>query len=519
MVEAASGAGLAPGDDLAAEMLALQPGAHLCLIYDNDPSEQMPALLPYFQQGLENGERCIYVADDQTNEQLTIAFREYGIDVECLLATGALQFLRRDVWRQPGELSSAHKAEQIRAIIDEALANYTGVRIAVEMTWTLGPDIDSTLLEHWEATINDLFTPAVPARIVCQYSRARLTHDALEAGIATHPLVVLGADVCPNPFYKAPFILGSHASDNPNSGARLGDEDRVDWMVAQLRWARAYESERSRRVQAEETARRIELNRRSMQEMYDMAWATAEDLRKAHQMKDEFLGMVSHELRTPLTTIYGNARILNRASLVLADEDRRQAMQDIEIEAERLQQIIENLLVLARFERDGLAPGKGVEVREHVEEVLSDFRRRRPSRPVTLQFSKGGNEDTWYGKKQAELRIVANEVYLEIILKNLLSNADKYSPPGGPIDVSVEAVREKVWITVLDRGKGLPPEDLSRIFEPFDRGSYTGHTEGLGIGLAVCKRIVSALGGAIQATPRRDGRGGSEFSFALPLAD
>jgi signal transduction histidine kinase len=518
MVEAAAAVGLAPGDDLAAEMLALQPGAHLCLIYDNDPSEQMPALLPYFQQGLDNGERCIYVADDQTNEQLAMAFTEYGIDAVPLLASGALQFLRRDEWRQPGELDSARKSEQVRAIIDEALAEYAGVRIAVEMTWTLGPDIDSDLLEHWEATINDIFTPAVPARIVCQYSRARLTRDALEAGIATHPLVVLGTDVCPNPFYKAPFILGSHAPDNTN-GARLGDEDRVDWMIAQLRWARAYESERSRRVQAEENARRAELNRRRTQEMYDMAWATAEDLRKAHQIKDEFLGMVSHELRTPLTTIYGNARILNRASLMLADDDRKQAMQDIESEAERLQQIIENLLVLARFERDGLAPGSGFEVRERVEEILSDFRRRRPTRSITLRFVKSGIDDTWYGRKPADLHIAASEVYLEIVLKNLLSNADKYSPPGAPIDVLVETVREKVWFTILDRGKGLPPDDLSRIFEPFDRGSYTGHTEGLGIGLAVCKRIVSALGGAIQATPRRDGGGGSEFSFGLPLAD
>ena len=233
------------------------------------------------------------------------------------------------------------------------------MRIAVEMTWTLGPDIDSDLLEHWEATINGIFTPAVPARIVCQYSRARLTRDALEAGIATHPLVVLGTDVCPNPFYQLPSSSVPTRLTVSSAGASLGDEDRVDWMVAQLRWARAFESERSRRVQAEETAGRAELNRRRTQEMYDMAWATAEDLRRAHQMKDEFLGMISHELRTPLTTIYGNARILNRASLVLADEDRKQAMQDIEIEAERLQQIIENLLVLARFERDGLAPGKG----------------------------------------------------------------------------------------------------------------------------------------------------------------
>jgi signal transduction histidine kinase len=514
MVEAVPG--LIPGDDLAAEMLALPSGSHLCLIYESDPAEQMPALLPYFKQGLDAGERCIYVADDQTNEQLTLAFEDFGIDVEPLLASGALQFWRRDVWRQPGELDSARKAQQVREILAESLAGFSGVRLAVEMTWTLGPDIDAALLEHWEVTINEIFTPDIPARIVCQYSRVKLADAAVEAGIVTHPLVVLGTDVCPNPFYRAPFILGSRSAEGVEVAGRLGEEDRVSWMVAQLKWARAYESERARRLQAEEATRRIEADHVRLQEMYDVAWATAEDLRKAHQMKDEFLGMISHELRTPLTTIYGNARILNRASLVLSEEDRKQAMEDIETEAERLQQIIENLLVLARFDRDGPLEGKGFDLQERVEEIVGDFCRRRPARPVSLVFAEAG--DSKRALRAPAMRIAANDVYLEIVLKNLLSNADKYSPQGAPIEVAVEAIQEKVWIAVRDRGRGLPSEDMERIFEPFDRGSYEGRAEGLGIGLAVCKRIVGALGGAMKAAPRADGQGGSEFSFGLPMS-
>jgi len=500
-----------PGDDLVAEMLALQPGSHLCLIYDSNPAEQMPALLPYFKQGLDGGECCIYVADDQTNEQLAQSFQDYGLEVEELKAAGQLQFWRRDQWRQSGDLDSAIKALQVRGILEETLASYPGVRFAVEMTWTLGPNIDVQLLEHWEATINDIFTSEMPARIVCQYSRNRLPPGAIQAAIATHPFLVLGTDVCPNPFYRAPFITGS-----PSDGAAPGEKGQVDWMVRQLKWSRAYESERARRLRAEETARRAEADRGRLQEMYEVAWATAEDLRKAHQMKDEFLGMVSHELRTPLTTIYGNARILNRASLVLSEEDRKQAMEDIEVESERLQQIIENLLVLARFEREGLREVKGIEVRERIDEIVSDFRRRRPARPVSLAFASDNSNPL--GRSSQNSRIAANDVYVEIVLKNLLSNADKYSPQGAQIDVHVETVRDKVWTTVADRGRGLTPEDIDRIFEPFDRGSYQGHTEGLGIGLAVCKRIVSALGGVMQAAPRRDGQGGSEFSFGLPLA-
>jgi hypothetical protein len=81
---------------LVTEMLALKQGEHLCLIYERDPSEQLGALMPFISQGLRNGEQCVYIADDQTVDELREALEAYGVDVAAEEATGALQLWTRD---------------------------------------------------------------------------------------------------------------------------------------------------------------------------------------------------------------------------------------------------------------------------------------------------------------------------------------------------------------------------------------------------------------------------------------
>ena len=95
--------------ELVRDLLALKRGEHLCLIYDDDPREQMPALLSFISQGLENGEQCIYVADDQSVDQAAQALADHGIDVPVASATGALRLWTRSEWRQPGGIDSARK--------------------------------------------------------------------------------------------------------------------------------------------------------------------------------------------------------------------------------------------------------------------------------------------------------------------------------------------------------------------------------------------------------------------------
>ncbi len=483
--------------EFASEMLALEPGAHLCLIYEREPSEQLQALLPYFRQGLDAGERCVYLADDLSIHELRGALHDLGIDVNKATSSGALGLWGRDEWRQPSELDAASKASQLGDLITASLADgFKGLRLAVEMTSALGPQIDAQRMEHWEATVNEALAAKQPARVVCLYSRALLGAEAVESAFATHPLMVLGSEVCPNPFYREPASLAS------TDGTSEAGPGHVDWMLTQLRWARAFERERAWRIRAEEVAHRAESERQRLEEMYALARATAEDLRRAQQLKDDFLGMISHELRTPLTTIYGNAHILARnGASHLSEEDRAIAIADIETESQRLQQIIENLLVLARFDKADAVELERIDVAEKVAEVIKAFNRRRPNREIDLQM--GSNLP----------QIDAKPIYLELVLKNLLSNADKYSPSATAIEVQVEASAGRVRFSVYDRGRGISTDDVERVFQPFERGSGTSYVEGLGIGLAVCRRVVEALGGRIWAAPRPDG--GSEFSFTL----
>ena len=110
-----------------------------------------------------------------------------------------------------------------------------------------------------------------------------------------------------------------------------------------------------------------------------------------------------------------------------------------------------------------------------------------------------------------------DETYITLLLENLLSNAAKYSPPGAPIEVDISAAGDEVVVEVLDRGLGLDEVDSERLFEPFFRAEPArSAANGLGIGLALCQRIVAALGGRVWARAR-DG-GGAAVGFALPIA-
>lgn len=215
----------------------------MCLFYDNDPAEQMPALIPFIQDGLAKGEQVIYVADDHTVDALADRLEQSGINVGKQSDSGALKLWTRREWRQAGELSSARKFMQVSQLIDGACrAGFRGVRFAIEMTWILGPDISAERLEHWEATLNTIFVPQFPGRIVCQYNRSRLDPDVMLAALHTHPLIILGDHVHPNLFYQAPLILTA----NGNGSGENANAAKVNWMIEQLRLARASANERER---------------------------------------------------------------------------------------------------------------------------------------------------------------------------------------------------------------------------------------------------------------------------------
>jgi PAS domain S-box-containing protein len=241
--------------ELAQQILNLKDGDHLCLFYDKDPAEQMPALVPFIQDALSKNEQFIYIADDQTADALAARLHLSGIDVGHEQDRGALKLWTRQEWRQPGKLSSEKKSRQVQDFIKTATsAGFKGIRFAVEMTWTLGPDIGVPELEHWEASLNKIFVPGFAGRIVCQYNRSRLSPEVMLVAFHTHPLAVLGTSVYPNWFYEAPLIL------NGKSPAA-----QVDLMISVLERSRAAQQERKELIEkrvalteAEVTKKKIE---------------------------------------------------------------------------------------------------------------------------------------------------------------------------------------------------------------------------------------------------------------------
>jgi len=237
--------------------------------------------------------------------------------------------------------------------------------------------------------------------------------------------------------------------------------------------------------------------------LYRESQQIQEELRLANEAKDEFLGLMSHELRTPITTIFGGAKILRSRGRFLDEEHRESLLRDIETEAEGMHRMIEDLLVLARTGSGEQVSTEPILANRLVDKVVRGFQLHRPGRRILVSSDRD------------VLPVMAEATYLEQVLRNLLSNADKYSPPGLPIEVQIKGAGEEVIVSVLDRGSGIDPEEAELVFTRFYRAEKTArNVRGMGLGLTVCKKLVEAQGGRIWAKPREGG--GTELSFALP---
>jgi hypothetical protein len=228
------------------------------------------------------------------------------------------------------------------------------------------------------------------------------------------------------------------------------------------------------------------------------------ELERANAAKDEFLGLVSHELRTPITTIFGNAQVLRRRGARIDEEGRAQALADIEWEADRLQRIIENMLILARVDSRQPAEAEPISIVRTVRAFVAEHKARNPAREVTVEVEG----DVPFATGQ--------HTYVELVMRNLVSNAEKYARESSPIGVRISRYEDEVRVTVADECGGIAEDDIEHLFTPFFRSPRTAHrAAGAGIGLAVCQRLVAAMDGRIWA--ESDGHTGCEITFSLPV--
>jgi two-component system phosphate regulon sensor histidine kinase PhoR len=229
------------------------------------------------------------------------------------------------------------------------------------------------------------------------------------------------------------------------------------------------------------------------------------DLKKADQIRRDFVANVSHELRTPLTAIKGYSEAL------LDEPDEAEArLQFVEIihrHAVRMERLVKELLRLARLD----AGQEGVEialcdVENLVKGIVADFE------PVARE--KRQHLETHLTEDAHTLE--TDPAKLHDVLRNLVENAVNYTPDGGAIDIRTSIAGDRFEVTVVDSGPGIPPEDLTRVFERFYRVDKSRtRPGGTGLGLAIVKHLVHVMDGEVTAENRKDG--GAAFKVTLPL--
>jgi two-component system sensor histidine kinase KdpD len=224
--------------------------------------------------------------------------------------------------------------------------------------------------------------------------------------------------------------------------------------------------------------------------------AQAQALAETDRMKDALLAAVSHDLRTPLTTIMAVA-------YEIASEGEARAA-DIATEAGRLNRYVTNLLELSRARAGSIAVKlEPVPLDDLLGSVLHEVSAAVGERPVNVHLP-----EDW-----TSLVARCDFVLTMRIIANLIENAVRYAPDG-PIDVEAARDAASVVIRVMDRGPGVPPDDVSRVFQPFQRARPAAGAAGTGLGLAIGRLFAEAQAGTLTYQ-RREG-GGATFTLRLP---
>jgi PAS domain S-box-containing protein len=215
-----------------------------------------------------------------------------------------------------------------------------------------------------------------------------------------------------------------------------------------------------------------------------------QELRALDRLKDEFVALVSHELRTPLTSIRGYLElVLDESSGELTDE-QRQFLNVVERNADRLQRLVGDLLFVAQVEAGSLALELGhLDAAEVGAEAVEAAKPAADQKSIELRLA---------GDSHAEL--VGDRARLAQLVDNLVSNAIKFTPTGGHIEVAVRTDAVNVTIEISDSGMGISPEEQKRLFERFFRtaAATSQAIPGTGLGLAISKAIVDAHAGTIE---------------------
>jgi signal transduction histidine kinase/ActR/RegA family two-component response regulator len=243
----------------------------------------------------------------------------------------------------------------------------------------------------------------------------------------------------------------------------------------------------------------------------DLAIQTAR-AEEANRAKSQFLANMSHELRTPLTAIVGYSSVLSDGIFGALNDKQKDALLAITRSSEHLKNLIDDVLNLARIE-------SGKEEPEPTAVSVSELLTHAHKLMQQTALDKGVKLESLQLLDEVKaLSVYADKKHINQIIINLLSNAVKYTPGGGKVKILAEQIGDKLKISIVDSGVGIPPEKLKTLFERFERGSdsYSKSQEGTGIGLNLTKKLIELNGGRIGVESQAGV--GSTFWILMPLA-
>ena len=465
--------------DLERRIARLRRGDHLCLIY-HSAAEQTAALIPFVKSGLAAGERCLFVGHSTSARRLERALESAGVDVDAECDRGSLLLLtRREDWLPHGRFDPGAMMDLLRQAEQQALDDgFSGLRATWNMGWILEGTPGADRLVEYEAHLNR-FLSGSRTSALCRYSRDSSPANLIQDALHTHPLAVLGDQICPNAYYEPPeMVLGARTP-----------EERIDWMMAQIHRARLSEQK------LEDVSLRLSQKRAALE--------------RADRAKEELLSMLAHELRNPLGTISNALQVLRMKGE--GDETWKRAIDAAERQVLHQAMLIDDLLEASRVTRGQVElQCEELDLTQLVRETVAGYRGTLKEAGLTLGLEI----------EDEPLPVRGDRLRLSQALSNLLDNSAKFTGSGGRITVRAcrGAEGRRAEVSVRDDGAGIEPEELPYVFEVFTQGDHSLDRVrgGLGMGLAVVKGLIEMHGGEVRARSGGPGKG-AELIFLLPL--
>jgi signal transduction histidine kinase len=450
---------------------------HLCAVY-SDADEQKNCFVPYLQEGLLQGDLCLYVFDETSKEFVLEALSQNGFNVRAYVESGALKIVHSSEAHMKGGSFDENQMMQLwEDLFSEASSKgFSGIRAAGEMTWSLGDKPGAGGLIPYESRLTE-FSDKHPVALMCMYNRSRFSAEKLKATIHAHPKIMVRNQLMRNPGAPQP---GKLQENNP-----VHDVDAFLITLKELNDALSRESA------ARERAERLLVEREQ-----------SEQVKQLNEDLQALARTVSHELQEPVGKIRSYLKLLSVRYKGRLGEDADEFIDICSDSAKTVHRMIDDLWVYARATQTGQLEAGRVSVEQLVDEVV-----RHQSR--TIQ-AKGAQVIVY-----AMPDVKCHAAQLKYVFTCLLGNALTYTIEGRVPRIEIGCTRKSnQWLfSVSDNGQGIDPMHFRDIFRMFYRINNRPGDAGTGMGLATSKKIVEAHNGRmfVESKPGQ----GSTFYFTI----